>query len=631
MELDKIRNFCIIAHVDHGKSTLADRMLEITGTVPRDKMHPQMLDTMDLEREKGITIKLQPVTMVYRPSNSKHEALSTKQIQNSKNQNNSDSLEFRNSDLEFANSAYTLNLIDTPGHVDFSYEVSRSLAAVEGAVLLVDATKGIQAQTLANLHIAQEHNLTILPAINKIDLTGAEVEETKKEIAKIINIDEADILECSAKTGEGVEKILERIISDIPAPKGDRAGELKALIFDSVFDEFRGAIAYVRVFDGAIKAGEKIKFLAAGKIEKVEEIGKFDREFITKGFGNREAGLPAVALAKAGDIGYIVAGAKDISEIKVGDTITSDSPLSVSPIAGFKIPRPFVYASFYCQGGDPSLLRKSLEKLSLNDSSLNFTPEVSQSFGQGFRLGFLGLLHMEIIKERLEREYGLDLIVTQPQVAYKTYQEHGQTKYEEPWVRLEIITPEEYVGPVMELAQSRRAIYLDTKYLGETGDSYHARTILEYEAPLAEIIVDFYDTLKSVSQGYASQNYEVLEYRKSDLVKMDILIAGEKVEEFSRIVPRSRIQSEGKNIVTKLKELIPRQMFEVSLQAALGGKIIARENISAMKKDVTAKLYGGDRTRKDKLLKKQAKGKKKMKRLGRVDIPDNVFIDILKS
>ena len=586
--MKNIRNFAIISHIDHGKSTLSDRMIEITGTVPRDKMQPQMLDTMDLEREKGITIKLQPVTMQYR--------------------------------------GYNLNLIDTPGHVDFSYEVSRSLAAVEGAVLLVDASKGIQAQTLANLHIAREHNLKITPVVNKIDLPGAKIEETKKELSELLNIEESEILKCSAKTGEGVEKILEKIITDIPAPKGDRAGELKALIFDSVFDEFRGAIAYTRVFEGTVKAGERIKFLATGKIEEADEVGKFRLKY------------DPLEILEAGMIGYIVTGERDIKNIKVGDTITHESPTSRSPIAGFKIPKPFVYASFYSQGGDPSLLRQSLEKLSLNDSSLNFTPEVSQSFGQGFRLGFLGLLHMEIIKERLEREYGLDLIVTQPQVAYKIYHEHGQEKYEEPWVRLEIITPEEYVGGVMELAQSRRAIYLNTKYLGEADDFYHARAILEYEAPLAEIIVDFYDKLKSISQGYASQNYEFLEYRKSDLVKMDILIAGEKVEEFSRIVPRSRLQQEGKKLVARLKELIPRQMFEVSLQAAIAcpegtrgsGKILAREDIPAMRKDVIAKLYGGDRTRKDKLLKKQTAGKKKMKQLGKVQIPDDVFLKMLK-
>ena len=613
MELDLIRNFCIISHVDHGKSTLADRMLEITETVSREKMHPQMLDTMDLERERGITIKLQPVTMQYKYKVISHPLSVQKNTDNR---------------LPIT---YTLNLIDTPGHVDFSYEVSRSLAAVEGAILLVDATQGIQAQTLANLHIAKEHKLKIIPVVNKIDLPGAKIEETKKELSELFrpkadpplaeNIAESEILECSAKTGEGIEKILEKIILDIPAPRGDRAGELKALIFDSVFDEFRGAIAYVRVFDGEAKKGKKIKFQATGKIEEADEVGKFRLKY------------DPLEILEAGMIGYIVTGERDIKNIKVGDTITHESPTSRSPIAGFKIPKPFVYASFYSQGGDPSLLRKSLEKLSLNDSSLNFTPEVSQSFGQGFRCGFLGLLHMEIAKVRLEREYNLDLIVTQPQVEYIKSQNSNlkSQNYEEPWVKLEIITPQEYLGPVMELAQSRRAIYLDTKYLGEADNSYSTRAILEYEAPLAEIIIDFYDKLKSISQGYASQNYEFLEYRKSDLVKMDILIAGEKVEEFSRIVPRLRVQQEGKNLVARLKELIPRQMFEVSLQAAIGGKIIARENIQAMKKDVTAKLYGGDVTRKNKLLKKQAKGKKKMKRLGKVDIPDNVFIDVLKS
>lgn len=573
MNQENIRNFCIIAHIDHGKSTLADRMLEITGTVAHDKLKPQMLDTMDLERERGITIKLQPVTMAHR--------------------------------------GLILNLIDTPGHVDFSYEVSRSLAAVEGAVLLVDATKGIQAQTLANLHIAQEHQLKIIPTINKIDLPGARIEETRGEIAKLLNIDGNQILLVSAKTGEGVENLLKEIIERIPAPKGERVGDFKALIFDSVYDEFRGAIAYVKVFDGAVKKGDKIKFLALGKSEEANEIGRFCLKYV-----------PVENLG-AGEIGYIVTGERNLKNIKVGDTITRDSPVSVSPISGFKIPKSFVYASFYIQGGDPQLLRQSLEKLSLNDSSLNFTPESSKSFGQGFRCGFLGLLHLEIVKERLEREYSLNLIVTQPQVAYLTVQEHGRMQFREPWVRLEVITPGEYLGPVMELVQARRAIYKDTKYLGD-------RTILEYEAPLAEIIVDFYDKLKSVSSGYASQNYEFIGYRPGDLVKLDVLIAGDKVEEFSRIVPRQKMMAEAKNLVNKLKTLIPRQMFEVTLQAAVGGKILAREDISAMKKDVTAKLYGGDVTRKNKLLKKQAKGKKKMKQLGKVQIPDDVFLKMLE-
>ena len=582
MNQENIRNFCIISHVDHGKSTLADRMLEITGTVDKARMHPQMLDTMDLEREKGITIKLQPVTMNYRE--------------------------------------YILNLIDTPGHVDFSYEVSRSLKAVEGAVLLVDASKGIQAQTLANLHIAEGNHLTIIPVVNKIDLPGAKISETKGEIAKLLNINQSEILQVSAKTGEGVENLLNEIINRLPAPKGERVGDFKALIFDSLYDEYRGAIAYTRVIDGEVKKGDKIKFFSSDKSDVASEVGRFRLKY-----------EPSENLG-AGEIGYIVTGERELKNIKVGDTICQDSPERVSPIPGFKIPKPFVYASFYCQGGDPQLLRKSLEKLSLNDSSLNFMPESSKSFGQGFRCGFLGLLHLEIVKERLEREYNLSLIVTQPQVAYKIQKSkpvcrqarfRDQNEYEEPWVKLEIITPSQYLGPVMELAQSRRAIYKNTSYIGD-------RIILEYEIPLAEIIVDFYDKLKSVSSGYASQNYELIEYRKSDLVKMDVLIAGQKIEEFSRIIPRPRIQQEGKNLVRRLKELIPRQMFEVSLQAALGGKILAREDISAMKKDVTAKLYGGDVTRKNKLLKKQAAGKKKMKQLGKIAIPDDVFIKMLQ-
>jgi len=582
MNQENIRNFCIISHVDHGKSTLADRMLEITGTVDKARMHPQMLDTMDLEREKGITIKLQPVTMNYRE--------------------------------------YILNLIDTPGHVDFSYEVSRSLKAVEGAVLLVDASKGIQAQTLANLHIAEGNHLTIIPVVNKIDLPGAKISETKGEIAKLLNINQSEILQVSAKTGEGVENLLNEIINRLPAPKGERVGDFKALIFDSLYDEYRGAIAYTRVIDGEVKKGDKIKFFSSDKSDVASEVGRFRLKY-----------EPSENLG-AGEIGYIVTGERELKNIKVGDTICQDSPERVSPIPGFKIPKPFVYASFYCQGGDPQLLRKSLEKLSLNDSSLNFMPESSKSFGQGFRCGFLGLLHLEIVKERLEREYNLSLIVTQPQVAYKIQKSkpvcrqarfRDQNEYEEPWVKLEIITPSQYLGPVMELAQSRRAIYKNTSYIGD-------RIILEYEIPLAEIIVDFYDKLKSVSSGYASQNYELIEYRKSDLVKMDVLIAGQKIEEFSRNIPRPRIQQEGKNLVRRLKELIPRQMFEVSLQAALGGKILAREDISAMKKDVTAKLYGGDVTRKNKLLKKQAAGKKKMKQLGKIAIPDDVFIKMLQ-
>ena len=436
-----IRNFVIIAHIDHGKSTLADRMLEITETISHEKIKPQMLDTMDLERERGITIKLQPVTMQYKVRSTNDEEI------------DKDSL-------------YTLNLIDTPGHVDFSYEVSRALSAVEGAVLLVDATKGIQAQTLANLQMAQKNNLKIIPVINKIDLPNVQIEEVRGEIAELLNIDQSEILKVSAKTGEGVEELLNTIVEKVPPPKEEESGEFKALIFDSVFDDFRGAIAYVRVFTGEIKKGEKIKFLATKKTELASEVGEFKLKYQPKDWLRR------------GEIGYIVTGAKDIREIRVGDTITTDSPVLVSPIAGFKIPDPSVYASFYSPGGNPSILRQSLEKFSLNDSSLIFVPESSTSFGQGFRCGFLGLLHLEIVKVRLEREYNLDLIVTQPQVAYQTYLEGGREKYREPWVRLEIITPKEYLGQVMELSQSRRAIYQDTHFLGGADGSLNQRTVL---------------------------------------------------------------------------------------------------------------------------------------------------------
>ena len=582
MNQENIRNFAIISHIDHGKSTLADRMLEITGTVPREKMHPQMLDMMDLERERGITIKLQPVRMKY--------------------QN------------------YILNLIDTPGHVDFSYEVSRSLAAVEGALLVVDATKGIQAQTLANLHHAKENNLAIIPIINKIDLPNAQIAEVEGEIAKLLNIQGSGILRVSAKTGEGVEKILEKIINNVPAPKGERDAPFKALIFDSVYDTFRGVIAYSRVIDGKLQKKEKIKFFATGKIEDALEIGEFKLKY------------HSTETLEAGEIGYIITGAKDISEVQVGDTICLDSPPEVSPIAGYKKPQPMVYAGVFSSAGEPTHLKTALEKLKLNDSSLNFQPEKSKAFGQGFRCGFLGLLHLEIAKVRLEREYNLDLIITQPSVLYKEKQIGTKIEYEEPWVNLEIIAPKEYLGKVMELAQAKRAVYKNTNYLGE-------QVLLEYEAPLSEIIIDFYDKLKSVSSGYASQNYEIIGWRPGDLVKLEVIIAREKIEEFNRVVPRSKAQQEAKNIAMKLKRLIPRQMFEVSIQVAVGGpstalgtgKILAREDISAMKKDVTAKLYGGDRTRKDKLLKKQAAGKKKMKQLGRLDIPSDVFIEVLKS
>lgn len=618
MNSSNIRNFVIIAHIDHGKSTLADRMLEITNTVAQNKMHPQMLDTMELEQERGITIKLQPVTMAYRIS---HIAYRETQLPN-----DNKPLAINDSPIGEASdkqdSVYTLNLIDTPGHVDFSYEVSRSLTAVEGAVLVVDATKGIQAQTLANLHHAQKNNLVIIPVINKIDMVNAEVERVTGEIVDLLKIDPSEIILCSAKTGEGVEKILENIIKLIPPPVAEVGKPFKALIFDSVYDAYRGVIAYVRVMDGQIKRGDKLKLLSNKKTSDVVEVGEFKLKY------------EAMQELGAGQIGYIVTGEKNIAEVKVGDTIVLDSPSEVSPIEGFKIPKAMVFASIYPSDGNLPHLRTSLEKLKLNDSSLNYVPENSQSFGVGYRCGFLGLLHLEIIKERLEREYDLDLIVTQPTVEYNTKQVGGQIQYEEPWVALEIVTPNEYLGGIMELAQNRRAIYKNTHYLGDM-------TILEYDAPLSEIIVDFYDKLKSISSGYASQNYELIGWREGDLVKLEVLIGGNLVEEFGSIVPRSRCQVEAKNLALKLKNLIPKQMFEVSIQVTIStgtclkagqaGKIIARENVPAMKKDVTAKLYGGDVTRKNKLLKKQVAGKKRLKKIGKIDIPSSIFIEILKS
>lgn len=601
LDQKNIRNFVIIAHIDHGKSTLADRMIELTHTVAQNQLRPQMLDTMDLEQERGITIKLQPVRMAYKMPKSKL------QISN----NPSSNLEIRNSDLEIESSEFILNLIDTPGHVDFAYEVSRSLAAVEGAVLVVDATKGIQAQTLANLDHALANNLVIIPVINKIDLPNAMVDEASLEISELLKIDPDEIIKVSAKTGENVEQILDRIVQKVPAPSGEKEKPLKALIFDSIYDSYRGVIAYVKIFDGAVKAGEKLKFLATKKQVECTEVGQFKLKYD-----------PLESLG-AGEIGYIITGEKNIDDVKVGDTITLDSPAEVSPIAGYKIPQSMVFASLFTQGGEPNHLRNALLKLKLNDSSLYFEPENSQAFGHGFKCGFLGLLHLEIVKERLEREYGLDLIVTQPSVLYKIDNSGSHPSYEEPWVDLEIITPTAYLGAVMELVQAKRGVYLDTKYFGD-------RAILKYDAPLAEIIVDFHDKLKSVSQGYASQNYDLIGHRQGDLVKLDVIIAGETIEEFNKIVPRERAQTEAKSFAVKLKELIPKQMFEVTIQIAVGGKILAREDISAMRKDVIAKLYGGDRTRKDKLLKKQAAGKKKMKKLGRLDIPDEVFMEILK-
>lgn len=577
--------------------------MELTGTIEKRKMKEQVLDQMDLERERGITIKLQPVSMNYRAEDGQE---------------------------------YLLNLIDTPGHVDFSYEVSRSLAAVEGAILLVDATKGVQAQTLANLNLALNQGLTIIPAINKIDLPSARIEETEKEIkATLENLTGqefiGEVLKISGKTGAGAKELLEKVIQEIPAPQARHDG-LQALIFDSVYDHFKGVVAYVRFFGGEAKRGDVIKMAASKKESEIIEAGIF------------KPALTKQNSLVAGQIGYLATGLKDISFCRVGDTIIS--PAKPAPaLPGYKEPRPMVFASFYPSGQDDDfeILKEALEKLSLNDASLTFELESSEALGRGFKCGFLGMLHLEIVSERLKREYDLELLITTPSVAYEILEKtkgaqprivraaqempdaHLLEWIKEPWISLEIITPANYLGAVMKLLEGVENVFKNTNYLSAE------RVVLEYEVPLREIIVDFYDQLKSVTSGYASMSYEYLERKKADLVRLDILIAGEKEEAFSRIVPKKKVQSEGQAIVKKLKQVIPRQLFAVAVQAVLGGKIIARETISAMRKDVTGYLYGGDVTRKKKLLEKQKRGKKKMKQLGRVNIPQDVFLKALKK
>ena len=612
MSRKNIRNFCIIAHIDHGKSTLADRLLELTKTVEERKMKDQLLDQMDLERERGITIKLQPVKMEY-----KQEGV-----------------------------IYILNLIDTPGHVDFSYEVSRSLAAVEGAVLLVDATQGIQAQTLANLYLALEQDLVIIPVINKIDMPNAMVGKISKEISDLIGIEEKEIIKISAKTGENVPEVLEEIIEKIPPPRGNINKHARALVFDSYFDSYKGVIAQVRIVDGVINKNSEIYFLSSKTKSEIIELGIMRPQ------------LEKTDSLKAGDIGYIATGLKEVDKCRVGDTITelkaegkklkvdtgdgNDIENRVEPLPGYKEVRPTVFASIYpVEGDDYPELRDALEKLKLNDASLFFEPESSSALGRGFRCGFLGMLHMEIVSERLTREYDTNLVITTPSVSYKIKKRDNKEliifspadmpdpgmieKIKEPWVKLEIVLPKDKIGSVMKLAESSRAVYKKTDYLSED------RVILEYEAPLINIIVDFYDNLKSVSSGFASMNYEFIKFKEWDLVKLDILVAGEKVEAFSKIVPRNESHNEGKRVVAKLKNIIPRQNFAVALQAAISGKIVARETIRPFRKDVTAKLYGGDVSRKRKLLEKQKKGKKKMKSFGKVEIPQEAFLSVLKK
>ena len=592
-----IRNFSIIAHIDHGKSTLADRLIEMTGVLSKREMESQVLDNMDLEKERGITIKSQAVRMKYKAK---------------------DGYE------------YTLNLIDTPGHVDFNYEVSRSLAACDGAVLVVDSSQGVEAQTLANVYLALDNNLEILPVLNKIDLPNARPDEIKNEIEDIIGIPAQDAPCISAKSGLNVEQVLERIVTDIPAPTGDENKETKCLIFDSYYDNYKGAVAYVRVKDGKVKVGDEIKLMATNKKFTVTEVGYFTP-------GNY---MPTDELL-AGDVGYIAASIKSLSDLHVGDTITLSSNPAKEPLKGYKKVQPMVYCGLYpIDGSEYENLKVALEKLQLNDAALVYEPETSAALGFGFRCGFLGLLHLEIIEERLDREFDLGLITTSPSVIYKVHKTDGtvidlynpselpkeqEISYiEEPMVKAEIFTPKEYVGNIMEICQNRRGIYIDMKYLDET------RVTLIYEMPLNEIIYDFFDNLKSKTKGYASFDYEFKEYVRSELVKLDIHVNGEGVDALSFIVHKDSAYTKGKKMVEKLKTVIPRQLFAIPLQAVVGGKIIARETISAMRKDVLAKCYGGDITRKKKLLEKQKKGKKKMREIGNVELPQEAFLSVLK-
>jgi GTP-binding protein LepA len=595
--LDRIRNFCIVAHIDHGKSTLADRLLELTHAVAERQMREQYLDRMDLERERGITIKAQAVRLRYTPSGS-------------------------TSDFE-------LNLIDTPGHVDFSYEVSRSLAACEGAVLLVDAAQGIEAQTLANFHLARDAGLVIVPAVNKIDLPAADPDETVRELAELVGCEESDVLRVSAKSGSGVTELLEAVIERVPPPSGERDAALRALIFDSSYDAYRGVIAYVRVVDGRLGGRARIKFLSTGHSNEAEEVGVFAPDAV-----------PIDELA-AGDVGYLVTGVKDVRQAQVGDTITLADHPAATPLAGYREPKPMVWSGLYpAEGGDYSLLRDALDKLRLSDASLVYEPESSLALGFGFRCGFLGLLHMEIVKERLEREFGLELIATAPNVEFRVVRAGGEVttvhnpsempvpgtyeSVEEPFVLATIISPSAYLGPVMELCQARRGTMEDMRYLSPE------RAELHYLLPLAEIIFDFFDQLKSRTRGYASLDYEHWGYEQSDLVRVDIMLQGEPVDAFSSVVPRARSYQYGRAMTERLRELIPRQMFEVAIQASIGSRVIARESVRAKRKDVLAKCYGGDITRKRKLLEKQKEGKKRMRRVGRVDVPQEAFIAALR-
>ena len=597
MSQDKIRNFSIIAHIDHGKSTLADRLIEKTGVLSQREMEDQILDNMDIERERGITIKSQAVRMKYKAKDGEE---------------------------------YTLNLIDTPGHVDFNYEVSRSLATCDGAILVVDASQGVEAQTLANVYLAIDNNLEILPVINKIDLPNARPDEVKKEIEDIIGIPAMDAPCISAKSGLNVEEVLEKIVTDLPAPDGDVNSKTKCLIFDSYYDNYKGAVAYVRVIDGNVKVGDEILLMATNKTYTVAEVGYFV-----------PGSYMPTNILKAGEVGYIAASIKNLSDIHVGDTVTLKNEPAEKALAGYKKVTPMVYCGLYpVDGSEYENLKIALEKLKLNDAALEYEPETSAALGFGFRCGFLGLLHLEIIEERLDREFDLGLITTAPSVIYKVHKTTGEildvynpadlppqteiSYMEEPIVTADIITPKEYIGNIMDICQNRRGIFIDMKYLDDN------RVTLIYEMPLNEIIYDFFDSLKSRTKGYASFDYEFKEYRKSNLVKLDIHVNGEPVDALSFIVFKDNAYDRGKKMVEKLKEVIPRHLFAIPLQAVVGGTIIARETISAMRKDVLAKCYGGDITRKKKLLEKQKRGKKRMRQIGNVEMPQEAFLSVLK-
>ncbi len=594
---DQIRNFCIIAHIDHGKSTLSDRLLEVTGTVDKRKMQEQILDSMDLEREKGITIKLAPARMAHK--------------------------------------GVTLNLIDTPGHVDFTYEVSRSLAAVEGAVLLVDATQGVQAQTIGNLYLAMAEELKIIPVLNKIDLPAADVPQRTEELVKLLGCDPSEILTVSGKTGQGVPELLDAIVERIPPPQDTAANPARALVFDSAYDDYRGVVAYVRVMDGTLKKGDRVKMMATGAESEILDLGA-----LVPGAPSRLHSLPVL---ENGQIGYVVSGLKDIQACRVGDTLTHRDAPAAEALGGYKTVKPMVYAGIFPkEGSDFQRLREAMERLKLNDAALDYEPEHQPALGYGFRCGMLGMLHLEIVKERLTREFNLDLVVTVPSVAYRVNLMGGEQttvksplelpdpsridSIEEPWVTVDVVVPVEYVGAVMQFLQERRGTYKTTEYLSQQ------QAILHYDVPLSMVIVDFYDRLKSITSGYASLNYEFKEYRVADVVRLDILVAEEPEDALAQLVYRDQAERIGRRIVAALKESIPPAWFVIKLQAAVGGKIVAAERISALRKDVTAKLYGGDVTRKRKLLEKQKKGKAKMAELGtgRVEIPTDAYLSVLK-